>query len=282
MSATDSLVTPQAATGQTVSRAESVANGLMLAASVAIRECLRFIQFGMFLVYLVISVVGFWVWVLALSIGTVRLLLKLARRLLLSLSLLNPPPRGWTEGSMAARLRAELRRLWDDRFLLYADVARPVGRQLVSYWNSARNFWHLPLFHKLVALFATMGLVLIPLLYVVPRPHYVQIMDRNALWGGDGELKNLIHAVDLADTSVTREYENEYAFYLGKINPQGLKAGLQQGRFYRLMVVGLRWNWLPKSYYPNIISAKEVNIDGTEVENSNLLSPLVGPPPSTK
>lgn len=252
------------------SRAESVANRLVAALIAALREFLRFVQFAIFLIYLVFSVIGFWVWVLSLVIGAVRLLLKLTRHLLLLLSALHPPPAGWTGGGMVERMRAESERLWNQRFLLYADLARPVGRQLVAWSHSARRFWHLPLFHKLAAAVTSLGFVFLPLAFVVPRPHEVQITDKNSFSHADGSLKYLIHAIDLSDPSKTREYENEYAFYLGKINPQGLKASLHEGHFYRLWVVGVRWNYLPMTMYPNIVSAIEINKDGSRVETPHL------------
>ena len=252
-------------------RAESVANRLVAVLIGALREFLRFVQFAIFLIYLVFSVIGFWVWVLSLVIGVVRLVLKLTRHLLLLLSALHPPPAGWTGGGMVERVRAELLRLWNQRFLLYADIARPVGRQLVAWSHSARRFWHLPLFHKLAAAVTALGLVVLPLVFIVPRPHEVQITDKNSFSHADGPLRYLIHAIDLSDPSKTREYENEYAFYLGKINPQGLKATLHEGHFYRLWVVGVRWNYLPMTMYPNIVSAVEINKDGSRVETPHLV-----------
>jgi hypothetical protein len=265
MSSADFLDPRQVTAELPARRAESVANRLVSALAVALKEFLRFAQFAVFLIYLAVSVIGFWVWVFSLLIGTLRLLLKLTRNVLLLISALQPPPAGWTGDGLVERLRAELQRLWNQRLLLYADLARPVGRQIVAWSHSARRFWHLPLFHKLAAAVASLGFVFLPLAFVVPRPHEVQITDRNSFSHADGPLRYLIHAVDLSDPSKTREYENEYAFYLGKINPQGLKASLREGHFYRLWVVGIRWNYLP-TMYPNIISAVEIDKDGSEIE----------------
>lgn len=267
MSSADFLDPRQVTAELPARRAESVANRLVSALTVALREFLRFAQFAVFLIYLAVSVIGFWVWVLSLLIGALRLLLKLTRHLLLLISALHPPPAGWTGGGFVERLRAELQRLWNQRLLLYADLARPVGRQIVAWSHSVRRFWHLPLFHKLAAAVASFGFVFLPLAFVVPRPHEVQITDRNSFSHADGSLRYLIHAVDLSDPSKTREYENEYAFYLGKINPQGLKASLREGHFYRLWVVGIRWNYLPPMY-PNIISAVEIDKDGSEIDTA--------------
>lgn len=277
MSTIDSVATG-GATGIPAGRAESVVARLSVAAVVAAREFLRFAQFAIFLVYLVVSVIGFWVWLLALTIGTLRLLLKFARHLLLLIAVLHPPPGGWTEGGLTDRLRAEIRRLWNQRFLLYSDVARPVARQLVAWTHSARRFWHLPLFHKMAAVVVAAAFVLLPLAYFVPRPHEVQIVDRNSFSHTDGQLRYLIHAVDIDDPSTTREYENEYAFYLGKLNPQGLKAQLREGHYYRLWVVGVRWNYLPATLYPNIVKATEIDRHGTRVVAPTLIDSEPGAP----
>lgn len=247
-------------------RAEAVANRFISVAFVTVREVLRFAQFLVFLLYLVVGVLGFWLWGLAFVIGSFRLLLKLTRQLLLLISALHPPPTGWTGGGVAERTRAELQRLWNQRLLLYADIALPVGRQLVALNHSARRFWHLPLLHKLSAVVIAGSFVVLPMAYVIPRPHTVQIVDRNSLSHTDGELRYLIHAIDLYDPLKTREYENEYAAYLGKFNPQGLKASLVEGHFYRLWVVGVRWNYLPVTVYPNIISAEEIDKNGNEID----------------
>lgn len=266
MSSTDILDPGSAAAKVPAGRAEAVANRFMSAATVTAREALRFMQFLVFLAYLVVGILGFWLWMLAFIIGTFRLLLKLTRQLLLLLSALQPPPTGWTGGGVAERTRAELQRLWNQRLLLYADIARPIGRQLVALNHSARRFWHLPLFHKLSAVIIAGSFVVLPMVYVIPRPNTVQIVDRNSLSHTDGELRYLIHATDLDDPLNTREYENEYAAYLGKFNPQGLKASLVEGHFYRLWVVGVRWNYLPLTLYPNIIFAKEIDKNGNEID----------------
>jgi hypothetical protein len=115
-------------------------------------------------------------------------------------------------------------------------------------------------------------LVVVPGLYIVPRAHDVQITDDNAV---EYDKKTntttyLVHALDLHTDNKTREYLNEDAWYLGKINSQGLKSQLQIGRTYRLRVVGIRWYYMP-TLYPNIISATEIDADGNAVERPGRL-----------
>jgi hypothetical protein len=98
---------------------------------------------------------------------------------------------------------------------------------------------------------------------------------------GDGStmrVRYLIHAVDIDDPSHTREYQNEVAWWLGKINPQGLKAQLVPGRFYKLEVVGIRWYFLP-TLYPNIISAEETDANGVVLDRPSSFVPAISAAP---
>jgi hypothetical protein len=82
----------------------------------------------------------------------------------------------------------------------------------------------------------------------------------------------LIHAIDLDDPSQTREYMNENAWWVGKINPQGLKARLVPGRYYKMWVIGLRW-WFAPTLYPNIVSVTETDAKGNALEHPSTFIP---------
>ena len=83
----------------------------------------------------------------------------------------------------------------------------------------------------------------------------------------------MIHAQDLFKPGKMREYENERAVHLGKIDAQGVKNALVPGRYYRVLVVGLRWYYMP-TMFPNIISVKEVDINGDPLaEPAHLIAP---------
>ena len=99
-------------------------------------------------------------------------------------------------------------------------------------------------------------------------------MDNNAVhYTEDGsQVFYVVHAVDLDNPGHTREYVNENAWWLGKINPQGLKNRLQKGRNFRLWVVGIRWFYKP-TLFPNIIGATEIDKQGDPVAPSLQASP---------
>jgi hypothetical protein len=240
-------------------RIVAAADGLWLRGARAGWDLLGFVRFLLFLGYLAISVVGFWLGFVAALLGFARLLVRLSKATLLYLSGGHPPPVGGPRDSIGSAAREELDRLWDSRMLLYADVTRPLARHFVAIRFSVRRFWHWTLMRKLSTVLVSAVLVGLPLAFIIPRPHEVQITDDNALSHADGELRYLVHALELDDPTRHREYENEYAPYLGKFNPQGLKSQLQVGKCYRLWIVGIRWYYFPKTMFPNIIWAQEID-----------------------
>jgi hypothetical protein len=232
-----------------------------------------FLRFLVFVVYLLIAIIVFWLWVLTAAIGMVRLLCRALMLLLLSLSGSRVPrPPTPTAPSTSLAVKRELIELWDMRLVAYEELARPLARHLIGARRATRTFWHWSTFRKGFTLLVTGWLVVVPGLYVVPRTHDVQITDDNAVAYDKKTNKTtyLVHALDLHVENKTREYLNEDAWYLGKINSQGLKSQLQIGRTYRLRVVGIRWYFMP-TLYPNIISATEIDADGNVVSRPGRL-----------
>ena len=240
-------------------RAEQVASAIER----AVREAWTFLRFLFFVVYLLIAVVSFWLWAVAAVIGVVRFALRALMLSLLWLSGGAAPRPGPPAPNMATALQAELRYLWDERLAAYDDVARPIARNLLGARRATRTFWHWSFPKKALSLVAIGAFVIVPGLYVVPRPNEVQITDDNAVEYDKITNKTtyLVHALDLHIDGKHREYLNEDAWYFGKINSQGLKSQLQIGRTYRLWVVGIRWYYMP-TLYPNIISATEIDTKG--------------------
>ena len=272
--ATHTGAVPREDTDARTNRVVHAVDHLAAAARAAVFEAWAFLRFFVFLFYLLLVIVGFWFGLVATGIGVLRMALRAVRVVLLLLSGGHPPPSG---GRAPAAAKQELQRLWATRMLLYADIAVPVARDLVAIKTSLRRFWYWGISRKLATIVMALSFVGLPLLFVIPRPHEVQITDDNAISHTDGALRYLIHGLDLDNPTVNREYENEYALFLGKINPQGLKAQLQPGRFYRLWIVGIRWNYFPATMYPNILWATEIDMNRSAVQGAALL----GAPPTS-
>lgn len=231
------------------------------------------LRFLFFAVFLLLSVVLFWLWIVSLALAAVRTVLHLLAASLAWLG--GKGPHGHRSPGTLSNLRQSLRSVWRERMGHYRELARPVARGYVAVRDSMVEFWRWSPGYKLAAIVSTLFLVVIPGSYVVPRPHLVQIIDDNVLEHNNvpnGELRYLIHAADLRKPGKLREYENERAVYLGKVDPQGLKNQLMPGRFYRLWVIGIRWYYLP-TLFPNIISATEVDQNGEPLEVPSHLIP---------
>ena len=231
------------------------------------------LRFLFFAVFLLLSVVLFWLWVVSLALAVLRTVLHLLAAVLAWFG--GKGPHGHHGPGTLAHLRAALRSAWRERMGHYRELARPVARGYVAVRDAFVEFWRWSPGYKVAALVSTFAFVVIPGSYVVPRPHLVQIIDNNVLEHHDapnGAVRYLIHAVDLNNPGKSREYQNERAVHLGKIDPQGLKNQLVPGRFYRLWVIGLRWYYLP-TLFPNIISATEVDQNGTPLDTPSHLIP---------
>jgi len=232
------------------------------------------LRFLFFAVFLLLAVVIFWLWVITLALGVVRFLLHLVAAVLAWLG--GKGPHGHHGPGIYASLRGTLRSVWQDRTAVYGDLARPVARGYLSIRSALVEFWRWSPGYKLASIITTLALVVVPALYVVPRPHLVQILDDNVLEhhnAPNGQVRYLIHAADLNRPGKLREYQNERVVYLGKIDPQGLKNQLVVGRFYRLWVIGIRWYYLP-TLFPNIVSVTEVDSTGRPLkEPSHLIPP---------
>jgi hypothetical protein len=234
-------------------------------------------RFIFFVVFLLLAVVLFWLGLVSLVLATLRFFIAGLATVLAWLG--GKGPHGTGPGT-AAELRDGLRTLWRQRATHYHDLARPIVRGTVALRDMMVRWWHWSPGHKLLALVVSLVFIGVPVTYIVPRPHLVQILDDNVLEHHNvpnGQLRYLIHAASLTDPGQLHEYTNERAVWLGKIDPQGLKNKLVVGRYYRLWVIGIRWNFLP-TLFPNIIAATEVDASGKAIAAPTGLIPYV---PST-
>jgi hypothetical protein len=244
-------------------------------------QTLDHLRFVVFLLYLVLGAIAFWLWIMSIALDVVRLGLRVLLWGLLYAGAARP--RRHPDVGVLEAMRREASRLWAARGTYVHELARPVAWHYIGVRRTLIHFWHWAPHQKIAAFLVAAALIVVPALYVVPRAHYVQITDDNAMdyVAGDGStmrVRYLIHAVDIDDPTHTREYQNEVAWWLGKINPQGLKAQLVPGRFYKLEVVGIRWYFLP-TLYPNIISAQETDANGVVLDRPSSFVPAISAAP---
>lgn len=234
----------------------------------AARDTWHVLRFVIFVLYMVLAIVSIWIWLIEAVIGAIRMAVRAVMIVLLWLSGGIAPRPGAPPASIAESIRRDLRYFWAGRIRAYDRVARNAAGHIVNAQRATRTFWHWPIGRQVFSLGVALIFIGVPLLYVIPRPHYVQVTDDNAIHHSEDGKKviYLVHAVDLFDRDKTREYMNEDAVYLGKVDSQGLKSKIVPGRYYRLWVVGIRW-WKYPRLFPNIIQATEVDAEGNTVSD---------------
>ncbi len=225
-------------------------------------------RFVLFFLYFLTAILRFWLLCLTLVIHLIRVIVRLMTIPLQSMAGAWPPRvshklRPIASGNLATILRYEL--------------VEPLGYVWAEAVYTLRSFWHYSFARKTLVVVLTFFLVFVPATYLVPRPHLVQILDNNVLNNQAGPqgahlVGYLIHAIDIDDPTHTREYMNENAWWLGKVNAQGLKARLVPGRYFKLWVIGLRWWYLP-TLYPNVIAATETDAQGEVLEHPSTFIP---------
>lgn len=226
------------------------------------------VQFVLFFVFVLTAILRFWLLGATLILHLLRVLIHVLTIPLRTASGASPPRRthksqAFDAGSLRMTLRYEL--------------VKPLAHLWLEFVDSARSFWHYTFARKLLVVALSFFLVFVPASYLVPRTHIVQILDNNVLNNQTTQINNtsinyLIHAIDVDDPTHTREYINENAWWLGKVNTQGLKASLIPGRYYSMKVVGLRW-WFAPTLYPNIISATETDAEGNILAHPSTFIP---------
>jgi hypothetical protein len=231
----------------------------------AVFDALRFVLFFLFVLT---GILRFWLLGFTLVLHLVRV----------AIQVLTIPLRT-ASGASLPRLARRNRpaRIGSIGITLHYELVKPLAHLWVESIDTIRCFWHYTIARKTLVIVLTFFLIIVPGSYLVPRPHTVQILDNNVLNNQVTPLSGssvgyLIHAIDTDDPTHTREYVNENAWWLGKVNPQGLKARLVPGRFYRMWVVGLRW-WFAPTLYPNIISVTETDAEGNVLAHPSTFIP---------
>ncbi|MGE0040883.1 MAG: hypothetical protein AB7H88_05350 [Vicinamibacterales bacterium] len=268
---------PSPSDEEVFARAERVLTFLR-GAAIELWRFLRFIPFLFFIVFLVLS---FWLGVLTAAMAVVRFLLRLVGVTLLWLSGGAAPRRGGKAPSFRAGVAREWRLLKGHSRLAWEEFVRPIRRHATGVRYAGRMFWHWHVGRKLFAVAGVVAFIVLPFVYLIPRPYDVQVTDDNALVNTSSEddsgISYLVHTVDLDERGKTREFENIDMWWLGKVNSQGLKSQVQTGHLYRLWVVGIRWYKFP-TLYPNIIKAQEITADGRRVDDPSRLMAIPSTP----
>jgi hypothetical protein len=227
------------------------------------------VQFVLFLLFTLTAILRFWLLCATLVLHLIRV----------ALHLLTIPLRT-AAGASPKRQDHKKAYFFDVGNLaptLYFELVKPFQHFWLETTDGIKSFWHYTFARKTLVVTLSFLLVIVPGSYLVPRTHTVQILDNNVLNNQSSKLDStsvgyLIHAIDLDDPSHTREYSNEDAWWLGKVNSQGIKASLVPGRYYKIRIVGLRW-WYAPTLYPNIISVVETDAKGDVLENPSTFIP---------
>lgn len=266
---------------QATARADAYVNHVIAGAQRAAHDVWSVGRFLLFVLYLVLAIVSIWIWIIETVFAALRFVVRALMIVLLWLSGGVAPRPGPPARSIAESIRRDLRYAWGRRVHAYQGLATTAATHFVGARRATRTFWHWSIPRQAFALILALAFVGVPLLYVIPRPHYIILTDDNAVHYEDEgkQVKYLVHGVDLFDQSTPREYLNEDAIYLGKVDSQGLKSQLLPGRSYRVWVVGIRWYKYPR-LFPNIITATEVDAAGNTVPNPSRAPVLSAPAPS--
>jgi hypothetical protein len=266
---------PSAGPENALSKSRAIEVAAEAKVDVAIKETKSFgvsvfgtIQFVLFFVFLLTAILRFWLFTVTLVLHLLRVVIYVLTLPLGTVSGANPPR------SVHKKRHASSYGIGAN---LHYELVKPLAHLWAEFADAVRSFWHYSVPRKTLVVVMGFFLVFVPASYLIPRPHTVQILDNNVLNNNsNGASANsaayLIHAIDIDDPSHTREYINENAWWLGKVNSQGLKARMVPGRYFRVLVVGLRW-WFAPTLYPNIISVTEIDGEGNALANNSTPTP---------
>jgi hypothetical protein len=243
---------------------------------VIVRSLWAVISFVLFIAYFATAILRFWLWLFCVFFALLATGVQVATIPLSVLSGARPfrltvKPASSTAVSIVPLKSAPVKTPEK------GDLFWPLRRLYQPVPEALQSFWHYNVERKVIALLMSMALVVLPGMFIVPRPHSVQILDNNSLNYADSKIGQsnagyVVHGIDLDDPETTHEYINENVWWLAKLNSQGLKANLRPGRYYRLWVVGIRW-WLSPALYPNIISATELDSKGNVLSEPSKFIP---------
>jgi hypothetical protein len=214
----------------------------------------------LFIAYVLTSILRFWIWFLEKVLKTLRMLIRL---ITVPLGLASGLPYG-------ASLRAEednffFKSFWQyTYFTIIREMLVEVRDTIILIREGIYTFWSLSFSRKVVVLVIPFFLVIGPLGFIVPRPQEVEIVAINSIRDNistAGNASYVILAKGFDGPNDFRQYVNEDAWWLTKVNSQRLKTILKEGKKFEVWIVGYRIAF-PIEMYPNMVYAIELDENG--------------------
>jgi hypothetical protein len=146
-------------------------------------------------------------------------------------------------------------------FTVIEEFLIEVRDTLIYIRGSILTFWELSFARKVIVLVIPFFLVLGPLGFIIPRPQEVEIISSNSIRDNittAGDASYIILAKGFDGPDDYRQYVNNDAWWLAKVNSQKLKTKLKDGEKFQVWVVGYRIVF-PIKMYPNIIFIIELD-----------------------
>jgi len=209
----------------------------------------------LFLAYTITGVLRFWIWVLEKLLSLLRLTIRF---LTVPLGIIAGVH--FSSAYIDNKNKAAIKQIWKDIYAnIFAELAIHVRAAFIAVWVSWAIFWRVSVSRKMILLVTTFLFVVIPLGYIVPRPEFVRIEDKNSIADNVARAGNesyVILATGFDGPDDFRQYVNKDAWWLTKFNSQRIKTILKPGVDYQIWVVGYRIT-VPVEWYPNIVYAVE-------------------------
>ena len=209
----------------------------------------------LFLAYTITGVLRFWIWVLEKFLSLIRLAIRF---LTVPLGIISGVH--YSSAYIDNKNTAAIKKLWKDIYAnILAELAIELRAAFINFWVSWAIFWRVSVSRKMILLITTFLFVVIPLGYIIPRPEFVTIEDKNSIADNVARAGNesyVILATGFDGPDDFRQYVNKDAWWLTKFNSQRIKTILKPGKEYQIWVVGYRIT-VPVEWYPNIVYAVE-------------------------
>ncbi len=218
-------------------------------------DLIEALRIFLFLAYTLTGILRFWIWVLEKFLFLMRLTIRF---LTVPLGIVSGVH--YSSAYLDNKNMAALKKIWSD---IYANILACLAIELrvafISAWVSWAIFWRVSVSRKIILIATVFSFVLVPLGYIIPRPEFIQIEDKNSIADNVTKAGNesyVILATGFEGPDDFRQYVNKDAWWLTKFNSQRIKTILKPGKAYQIWIVGYRIT-VPVEWYPNIVYAVE-------------------------